>query len=255
MQIVKTRIIAASIHFLASLFVISLSLSIIYFIWYPYPYYIIHSVFEAVKIVLSVDLVLGPFITLFIYNVLKPRKVLVRDVSIIIIIQIAALSWGLHITHKMRPIFLVFQADTFYPILKEEIDVTKLAKNIVAPGIWQRPKMVYIEPLKGEAVIQRMTNVALGGKIEGEMYQASKYKTLSLSIDNEYRKDVVSQAMPHSILFKSKTWKPGIDKLVSEQGGSVDEYLFYPVENDRLFKGIIALNKEDFSFVGVIESP
>jgi hypothetical protein len=248
----KKRLVAASLHFLASVIVISLSLYVIYFIWYPKPFYTIHSVFEAVKIVLSVDLILGPFLMLVIYNQLKPRKELVRDILVIIIFQISALFWGLHITYKMRPIFFVFQADTFYPVTKEEVDLNDLSSNISAPGIWQTPKMIYIEPLKGKEAVQRMKGLSSGVKIQGEMYQTSKYKALSLQKDSEYQQDVIKQAMNSAFLLQSQVWKPGVEKLIATQGGEIEDYLFYPVVNDRFFRGLIAFNKDDFSVAGLV---
>ncbi|GMR21001.1 MAG: hypothetical protein BMS9Abin36_1599 [Gammaproteobacteria bacterium] len=247
----KTRLAAAGLHFLASALVISLSLYVIYFIWYPKPFYIIHSVFDAVKIVLSVDLVLGPFLTLVIFNKLKPRKELIRDISIIIIIQVSALIWGMHITYKMRPVFFVFQADTFYPIIKEDIDLENLNKAVSLPAAWQSPKIIYIEPLKGKNAIQRLKDAAKGAGLKGEMYKTEKYKPLSLQEDSEYRQDIIKQAMSYSFLQNSKTWKAGVEQLVLSQGGVIEDYLFYPVENDR-FRGLIAYNKTDFSIAGLI---
>lgn len=248
----KTRLVAAGLHLLASAFVISLSLFVIYFIWYPNPFYIIHSVFDAVKIVLAVDLVLGPFLTLIIFNTQKPRKELVRDMSIILIIQISALSWGMHITHKMRPVFYVFQADTFYPIVKGDLDLENSVLAVSLPAIWQSPKTVYIEPLKGKDAIERFKEATKGGGLKGEMYQTEKYRPLSLQEDSEYRQDVIKQAMSYSILLNSKTWKPGVEALVSSRGGVIEDYLFYPVENDR-FSGLVAYNKKDFSVAGLVD--
>ncbi len=247
----KTRLTAAGLHFLASALVISFCLYVIYFIWYPKPFYTIHSVFDAVKIVLSVDLVLGPFLTLLIYNTSKPRKELVRDIAIIIVIQLSALSWGMHVTYKMRPVFFVFQGDTFYPIIKQDIDLDTVNSEVPAPAIWERPKMVYIEPLKGKDAIQRLQELAKGGPIKGDMYRPELYKPLSLQEDSTYRQDVIRQAMSYSRLLKSKTWKPGVEQLVSSRGGRIEDYLFYPVENDR-FSGLIAFRKADFSVAGLV---
>jgi len=248
----KTRIIAASLHFLVSILIVSLSLSVIYFIWYPNPFHSIHSVIDAVKIVVFVDLLLGPFLTFIVYNPLKSRKELISDLTIIIVIQIAALSWGLHITHKMRPLFFVFQGDTFYPILKEEINLKNLNSAVSAPAIWQSPKTIYIKRLKGDALNQRMGDILNGKKVKGEMYEANKYLPLSLDDNNEYRQDVEKNAMSYNVLLNSKTWAARVKKLILSKGGSIEDYLFYPVENDQIFRGLIAFNKKDFSFVGLV---
>ena len=249
----KTRLAAAGVHFMASALVISLALSVIYFIWYPKPFYSIHSVFDAVKIALIVDLVLGPFLTLVIFNVVKPRAELVRDISIIVLFQLAALSWGLHITHKMRPVFFVFQDNTFYSIIQEEIDVEGLSKNTSLPTFWQQPKSIYIEPLRGEEAMQRMDNIVQGGEIKGEMYQASKYRPLSKQMDSEYMQDILNHATSYKVLLKSKTWKTKVEHFLESEGGVGEDYLFYSLENATQFSGIIIFNKKDFSFAGLMD--
>ena len=249
----KTRFIAAGLHFLASVLVISLALSVVYFIWYPEPFYIIHSVFDAVKIALIVDLVLGPFLTLVIFNISKPRSELIRDISIIVLFQLAALSWGLHITYKMRPVFLVFQGETFYTMIKEDIKLDELNENVYLPSIWQRTKPVYVEPLSAEDAVQRMDIITHGGMVEGEMYQAANYKPLSIKMDNVYMQDILNHATSYTVLLKSETWKKKIEQFLISRGGAGEDYLFYSIENPGKFTGIIIYNKDDFSFAGLMD--
>jgi len=249
----KTRIVAAGTHLLLSAIVIFLSLNVIYFIWYPEPFYELFSVYDAVKIVFAVDLVLGPFLTLIVYNTSKSRKLLVRDISTILVFQISALIWGLHITYKVRPLFFVFQGNTFYAVIKSDINVEDLQPDVTAPLLWQGPKTVYIEPLKGEAAISRMAEIVTGGDIKGEMYQAEKYKPLSLDSDNEYRQAVIKQAIPHNKLLKSRAWGNKVKSLLVSHNGNIEDYFYYPVLND-MYNGLIIFKKSDFSFSGLINS-
>ena len=248
----KTRLTAAGIHFLGSAIIISLFLSVVYFIWYPQPFYIIHSVFDAVKVALVVDLILGPFLTLVIFNLEKPRSELTRDISIIILIQLSALSWGMHITHKMRPVFFVFQDDTFYSLIKEDIDLETLNKKMNPPQIWQQPKWAYIEPLSPEESFQRMDDVIHGKIVDGLMYQADKYRPLSLQQDNKYRQDIINHAIGSSTLLNSNTWGGEVEQFLQAQTGTINDYLFFPIENPGKYSGIIIFNKHDFSFAGLI---
>ncbi|MCK4710258.1 MAG: hypothetical protein KAU21_16695, partial [Gammaproteobacteria bacterium] len=197
----KIRLLAAGIHLLGSALVISLALSVVYFIWYPEPFYTIHSVFDAVKITLVVSLILGPFLTMVVFDLSKQRSVLMRDISIIIIFQALALGWGLHITHKMRPLFLVFQGETFYSMVKGDLEMDGLNESVSPPQIWQRLKPVYVEPLASEEAVKQMEIITSGGKIEGEMYKIEKYKALSVQADNVYMQDVLNHATSHKTLL------------------------------------------------------
>ncbi|MCW8909095.1 MAG: hypothetical protein OQK76_00600 [Gammaproteobacteria bacterium] len=250
--ILKTRLVAAGSHFLVSAFVISLFLCVVYFIWYPEPFHRIHSVFDAVKIALVVDLVLGPFLTLVVFNTLKPRSELIRDLSIIVLLQISALAWGVHITHKVRPVFLVFQGDTFYSIIKEDIKLENLNKNLSLPAIWQQPEWIYIEPLSSEKAIQNMDYVTRGEKIKGEMYKAEKYRPLTLQMSSIYMQDILKHSMSGSKLLTTMNWSDSLKEFLRIQNGKVEDYLFYPMINPGKFDGIIVFDKKDFSFVGLI---
>ncbi len=249
----KTRLIAAGMHLLVSALVISLALSVVYFIWYPKPFYIIHSVFDAVKIALIVDLVLGPFLILVIFNLKKPRSELIWDIFIIVLFQIAALSWGLHITYKMRPVFLVFQGETFYTMSKEDIKLDDLNENVSLPSVLQRMKPVYVEPLSSEDAVKRMDIITHGGMVEGEMYQAANYNPLSMRMDNVYMEDILNHATSYTVLLKSRTWKKKVEQFLISQGGAGEDYLFYSIENPGKFTGIIVYNKDDFSFAGLMD--
>lgn len=250
--ILKTRLIAASLHFLTSAIIISIFLSIVYLIWYPAPFHIIHSVFDAVKIALVVDLVLGPFLTLVVFNTRKPRSELIRDLSMIFLIQISALSWGIHITHKVRPVFLVFQDDTFYSIIKEDIKAENLIDGISLPAIWQQPIWLYIEPLSSEEAIQRVDKITKGEKIQGEMYKAEKYRPLVLQIDNTYKQDIIKHAMSGTKLLTTMTWGNSLRDFLQIQNGKVEDYLYYPMINPGKYDGIIAFKTNDFSYAGLI---
>lgn len=251
-KVLKPRLTAAGWHFLASAVVVSLFMGIVYFVWYPKPFFIIHSVFDAVKIVLVVDLILGPFLTFVIYNTLKPRAELFRDISFIVILQIVALGWGAHITYKMRPDFLVYYDSTFYSILKSEINAEKL-KQVKPPAIWQRPKAVYVQPLKSEVALQRLDKILKGGDIVGVMYMADKYRPLSMTIGGEHMQDIINSATSYTILLKSKTWQKKVETFLKRNNGKGDDFLFYSLENATDFSGIIIFNKQDFTFAGLMK--
>lgn len=247
-----SRLTAAGWHFLASAVVVSLFLGVVYFVWYPQPFYIIHSVFDAVKIVLMVDLVLGPLLTFVIYNTLKPRAELFRDISFIVILQIVALGWGAHITYKMRPDFFVYYDGTFYSILSAQIQVKNL-NDVLPPAIWQKPKFIYIEPLLSEEAVKRMDQVLGGEKIAGEMYQSERYKPLSMKIDGKFMQDIINKTVAYTTLLKSKTWKNQLEQFLQFEANPGESYLFYSVENPPQFSGIIIFNKNDFSFAGLMK--
>ena len=61
-------------------------------------------------IVCSVDLALGPTLTLIIANPKKPRRTLARDIAIIAAVQLVALAYGTATLWQGRPLYYTFSA-------------------------------------------------------------------------------------------------------------------------------------------------
>lgn len=161
----KSRFTAAGIHFLSSLLIFSVLLWIIIKIWYPQPFFSASGGWQGLKIVALVDLVLGPLITLVIYNTTKPKKELVQDIGIIVIIQLAALSFGIHTIYSERPVVLAFWEHAFYTIpasalKKQGVDVDNLQQFSD-----QKPAMIYAEKPVTVKGLEAMLKVTLDQKI------------------------------------------------------------------------------------------
>src|SRR4051812_9236072 len=95
MVFAKERLKASGIHLGVSLCVALCAALLVFAAWYPYPYREISGGRELFMIVTGVDVVLGPLITLTIFNPAKSRRELTLDLSVVAGIQIAALCYGL----------------------------------------------------------------------------------------------------------------------------------------------------------------
>ena len=91
---VRTR--ASAIHLVASTVVAALAGALVFFLWYPLPFREIAGGRELFLLLVAIDVVLGPLITLAVFNPRKPRTELVRDLSVVVLLQLAALAYGLH---------------------------------------------------------------------------------------------------------------------------------------------------------------
>ncbi|MDH5472034.1 MAG: hypothetical protein OEY61_04200 [Gammaproteobacteria bacterium] len=243
----KQRLIAAAIHFLGSAGVISMFLLLVYFIWYAYPYNIIYSAIDVVKLVVGVDLVLGPLLTLVIFNISKPRKELIRDITIIVCFQVAALSWGVHAAYKVRPLYAVYYGGTFYTATGADIDIQGSQDAIASPGILEKAKVVYVKKLeKHEAVVREIENMRKG--MRGIMYRPQEYELISHHIDEivEHNLDV------NNIAANSE--KKAIDKVIQQRGKALSEFLFYPyVSGVKGGSGIVVIDKSEMKIVDVLK--
>lgn len=136
------RIRAFSIHLLASLFTASIMIALVFLIWYPHPLHTALGVTKVFLILLIVDVILGPLLTLLIY---KPnKKNLLFDLSVIALIQLSALSYGLYTVTDGRPVWLVFSDNKFELVRALDIDerLIKEAQPEYQHPSWLGPKWV-----------------------------------------------------------------------------------------------------------------
>lgn len=148
----KTRLRAASIHLLISLGIAALAATLVFALWYPYPYRELSGGRELFALLVSIDVILGPLLTFSIFNLKKPRKELVRDLAIIGLLQLGALGYGLWTVYEARPVHLVYEFDRFRVAHAADIDPSLLRQ---APPALQQlpitgPTMLAVRPLTGE---------------------------------------------------------------------------------------------------------
>jgi hypothetical protein len=114
------RLKAAGAHLAASiLFVGGLAALMVWF-WYPPAHERLLGGFTLLQLILSIDIIAGPVLTLLVFDRRKPRLKL--DLALIVLAQAAFLVYGLHTAASSRPVYLVAAGDTFRLVTVAEID-------------------------------------------------------------------------------------------------------------------------------------
>ncbi len=111
-----TRYSASLLHFLGSLSVFAVLVGILLQLWYPAPYFSAAGGWQGLQLVAAVDLVLGPLITLVIYNPGKSRRELRIDIKLVVLLQVMALAFGVKAVYEQRPVAVVFLDTSFYTV-------------------------------------------------------------------------------------------------------------------------------------------
>lgn len=106
-DLLKVKLIATGVHLSMSIVVFLVLAYLIYFVWYPQPFYSVDGGWQGMRLVAAVDLILGPMITFLIFNLNKSRREIVFDLAIILVIQFGALAYGVVATHSQRPVATV----------------------------------------------------------------------------------------------------------------------------------------------------
>jgi hypothetical protein len=124
---------AALIHFVICMVIALLAAVLVFGLWYPYPYSAMSGGRELFLLVMAVDVICGPLLTLVLYDPSKQRRELVIDIGLIVLIQLSALCYGLWTVWHARPLYLVNEVDRFKVIAAPDIyleDMMQLPENL-----------------------------------------------------------------------------------------------------------------------------
>lgn len=115
-----TRYKAFALHLLSSIFLLSLIFLLIERVWYPGKLFTLAAGFDLLRLIVGVDLVIGPVLMLIIFDAKK--KYIKMDVSIILLCQLGFLAYGFWIMFTARPVYFAFVDNHFYLVRANEID-------------------------------------------------------------------------------------------------------------------------------------
>jgi len=119
-----SRYKAACIHLFFSGLVLFVIFLLIAYVWYPYKLFALSAGVDLLRLIICVDLTVGPLVMLIIFDAKK--KLIKMDVAIILICQIAFMSYGLWSMFSARPVFFVFAEQHFYLVKANEIETDNL---------------------------------------------------------------------------------------------------------------------------------
>ena len=162
------RFKAFGLHLLASACALSLVLGGLYLGWYHWPGWYLTAVGRILIIVCSVDLVLGPTLTLIIANQKKSRRELTRDIGIIVAVQFCALTYGSVQLWNGRPLYYAFSESVLQLVQAYDIDTNeaKLAREQnpgLAPHWYRLPRWIWAPLPEDPAERQKIFAAAISG--------------------------------------------------------------------------------------------
>ena len=121
-----TRWQVAPVHFGISAVLAALVVGAMLLLWYPRPFFNAAGGQTLLLLLIGVDVVLGPLLTLIVFD---PRKKSLKpDLAVIVLLQVAALAYGAWIMFEARPAYVAFAGDRFELVEANAIDAADQAK-------------------------------------------------------------------------------------------------------------------------------
>lgn len=213
-------------HFTGSLVVACIVAAVVFGVWFPSPYRQLAGGTELFFLIMGVDIVCGPLLTLVLFNPAKPKRELLMDLSLVVVLQLAALAYGIWTVHQARPLYLVHEVDRFKVIALADVDAAELTKlpNTLQPQLFKGPQTTGLRDASKEEREKVMFESVQGGRDFGErpsfyvlydVTQAAKAYAKAKPLETFAKKHPIKQA--------------DIDKLQTQAGADAKLLRYLPV--------------------------
>ena len=224
---IRVALSAAGVHFLCSFLVVLLTAAIVFGLWYPNSYRDLSGGRELFLLVVAVDVVCGPLLTLVIYSPAKHRAELWRDLGLVVLIQLGALGYGLWSVWEARPLFLIHEIDRFKIIASPDLRGASTAglPPELQPHWWKGPVMVAIrEPKDSQERQTVMFEAVLGGRDYAERPE------FYLPYEGVNALKSLKRAKSLAVfLQKQPDQSEAAQKLAKEKKADITQWMYLPV--------------------------
>jgi hypothetical protein len=192
----RFRLFAAAGHLAISALIAAAVAVVTLGLWYPGAIGQMAGGRKLFFLILGVDVVMGPLLTLVVFDRRKPRRELIRDLAVIAALQLAALGYGLHTLYVARPVALVYEPGRFRVLTAQEVQVSDLpnAREEYRQLSLTGPRILGTRPTRPQESLESL-DLALKGFDIGQ--RPSRWQPYA-----ESRAAVLSESRPAAELFK-----------------------------------------------------
>ena len=222
-----TKLKAALIHFAISLVVVFSFILFLYGVWYKNLFFV-SGVIEPLKLLILVDVVLGPLLTFLVYK--KGKKTLKMDLSLIVLLQLSAFAYGAYTIYSGKPSWVIYNGNQFELVYEREVG-NQLA-HLVKPSWLENPHYGLIKLENTKINLMAYQNLAAVELLTDQNRNELTYFMMSV--------DQVAATL-------------GIDanQLSPKIEQSIEDVEFYPLSNNGLVS-VLVISKTDLQDLQVL---
>jgi hypothetical protein len=242
---------AAFIHLLLSVVVASIAAYVVFGIWFPYPYGEVSGGRNLFLLVMWVDICCGPLLTFVLFSAKKARKELMLDLGLVVVIQLAALFYGVYTVMLARPVYLVFEVDRFrvvtaVDVVKEELP---FAKKEFQKSSFFGPAIIAAQPPNsGDQDYMRTIELGMQGF---DISSRPKYWVPY----SDKTTDVLSRAKPLTELKQKNPNKNELIAVAIKETKLAEANLVYlPLQSRTTLDWVVLLDAKTATVVGFVHA-
>ncbi len=240
------RIKVAVRNLLISQAIIFIFLFFAYIVWFPYAFSQLGGFYKTAVMLIFADLILGPLLVFIVFK--EGKKYLTFDMNVLLSIQIAAFMFGAYSLFLKHPAYAVFKGDRFILTNVSHLYPQQHWLKQIKASFFSSPELVVTRhPDNPKELMQLALDVDVFGKPDIEM-RPDLFKPLKQNLD-----EVFSKSIPAGMILTNKVGQEKLNKFLSEKGGNVDDYAFFPLSGNNKREVIWVLHRSTAEPAGIID--
>lgn len=240
---------AGSIHFGICLAVAAVVAALIFWLWFPWPYSQLTGGRNLFFLIVVVDVVCGPLLTFLLFSPFKSKRETRIDLGVVVLLQLAALGYGLHVLATARPVHVVFEIDRLRIVTAAEIDPESLlsADPNFQKFSWTGPTLISTRESRNSEELLESVGLSLAGR--DPSLRPNWWQSYSKAVPQ-----ILNRAKPISILMdRYPEQKENIKSAIANAKSTQEELVWLPLTSNRNFGWVVLLSKTDGKPRGFIE--
>ncbi|RYD14056.1 MAG: hypothetical protein EOP90_15160 [Lysobacteraceae bacterium] len=214
---------AAGLHLSISALIGLITAALVFGVWFPPPYSHAAGADRLILLLLGVDIVVGPLLTLIVYR--HGKWGMRFDLWVIALLQAGAFLYGMSVVLGSRPVFVVGAIDRFMLVPADALDDEDLAQGSrpeFRRRSWTGP--IVVNALRPDDRSERSDLLfsGVGGKdIELFPKYYADYAT--------HAKPLLERAHPLSMLMEKPGARAAVEAWLADEGRSADDTVWLPL--------------------------
>lgn len=237
-SLIKSKFKAAGIHLGISSIIFLILAYFIIFKWYPFPYFTADGGWQGIRIIALIDLVLGPLLTLIIFNHNKSRREIRFDLGVIALVQVSVLAWGIYTVHDERPGAVVHWDGEFYTMPAKSFNEKGIELQALSRFSEAHPPLIYAHRPTDVETLQEVLRLSTEENL-APFEQLHLYRSFKENRDDAFISQLdIDEIISHNVAMENE-----LNVFLAESGNQKEDYIYMPL-NARYHNVILIFSKE-----------
>jgi hypothetical protein len=243
-----TRSRAFLIQLAASAAALTAVYAIVRWAWYPGPLFVMEGGRDGLLFVVLVNLVLGPALTLLLYA--PGKRGLWLDMTVVVLLQLGALGYGVWALNDARPVLLVHADDHFAPLTRATLGEWDPGDAVL--GNWrrrltlQRVQVELPDDPEAYAAVLRDSRSRPGGLLA----LFDRYGPL----ESAWQRTLRDAVRIEPYVARNAEWRQRLDDVLAELGRPLEALAFFPYIG-RQTRAFLVFERSSSALVGLLDIP